>query len=462
MDLKILIFNPHHYQQSAIKFMLRHKAVGLFADPGLGKTATTLQVIKAKRMLNPELKVLIVAPLRVVYSVWQQEIRKWENFRDFTSTKLHGKDKAVNLTKNKLIYLINPEGLKWLLETKVKFDVLVIDESSKFKSAKSQRFKLLKKNISRFKTRYILTGTPTPKSLEDLWSQVYILDKGAALGQYITHYRNKYFYPTGFKNYQLSLKQGSEQKIYSAIAPLVMRIDAETHLDLPDLVINEIKVKMPKPAMKTYKALKTKLIAEIEGHTHIVPSMAAAYNACCQVANGALYDQEAVGLTLRTLDTFKVLHDEKLTALKDLIDELQGKPVLVAYRFKHDLTRLKKQLGQDVPHIGGGVSAKKSDQIVRDWNAGRIPVLLGNPQSMGHGLNLQAGGNDVVWFGLTDNFEDYDQFNRRVFRQGVVGQVRIHHLVTEQTVDELILKRCGDKEERQEDLFQALKNYMTA
>jgi SNF2 family DNA or RNA helicase len=454
-----MIFNPHPYQSAAIQFMLKHEAAGLFADPGLGKTATTLQLIKILKVLKPKLKVLIVAPLRVVYSVWQQEIRKWNNFHGLTSTKLHGKDKAVNLAKSKDIYLINPEGLKWLLETKVKFDVLVIDESSKFKSAKSKRFKLLKKHVDRFERRYILTGTPIPKSLEDIWSQVYILDKGAALGQYITHYRTKYFYPSGFKNYQYEIKPGCEQKIYDLIAPLVMRIDAATHLDLPELLINRIDVELPPAAKKIYRGLKQKLTAIIEDEQHFCPSMGAAYNVCCQVANGALYDQVSDGLILKSLETYKCIHNEKLVALKDLIDELHGKPLLVAYRFKHDLERLRQALG-DIPYIGGGVSAKKSAGIVDDWNQGRIPVLLGNPQSMAHGLNMQAGGNDVAWFGLTDNYEDYDQFIRRVFRQGVSGGVRVHHIVAKQTVDELILKRCVDKEARQQELFQALKEYV--
>jgi SNF2 family DNA or RNA helicase len=454
-----MIFKPHPYQSAAIQFMVKHKAVGLLADPGLGKTATTLQVIKTLKLIKPDLRVLIVAPLRVVYSVWQQEIAKWG--LGFTSTKLHGKDKAVNLSKSKDIYLINPEGLKWLLDTKFKADILVIDESSKFKSAKSKRFKLLKKNLDRFDRRYILTGTPTPKSLEDLWSQVYILDKGEALGKFVTHYRNKYFYPTGFKNYQYELKPGAEKTIYDRVAPLVMRIDAATHLDLPDLVFNRIDVELPAAAKKVYNDLKKVLVAEIEGATHIVPTLAAAYGVCCQVANGAIYDQEADGLVLRTLDTYTDVHDEKIKALQDLIDELQGKPVLVAYRFKHDLARLRKALGKDVPYIGGGVTAKRSTSIVDDWNKGRIPVLLGNPQSMAHGLNMQAGGNDVVWFGLTDNYEDYDQFNRRVFRQGVKGQVRLHHLVAKGTVDEIILKRCESKSARQEDLFEALKRWRT-
>jgi SNF2 family DNA or RNA helicase len=433
----------------------------MFADPGLGKTATTLQVIKTLHMVNPELRVLIVAPLRVVYSVWQQEIAKWESFRHLTSTKLHGKDKAKNLAKPATIFLINPEGLKWLFEQKVEFDVLAIDESSKFKSAKSKRFKLLKKNISRFKTRYILTGTPTPKSLEDLWSQIYILDKGEALGQYVTHYRNRYFYPTGYKNYQYEVKDGAEEKIYELVAPLVMRIDARTHLDLPDLIINRIDVELPAAARKVYKGLKTKLFAEIDGHQHYCPSMAAAYGVCCQVANGALYDQVADGLQFKSLETWKEIHDEKIKALKDLIDELHGKPVIIAYRFKHDLQRLRKALGNP-PHIGGGVSATETDRLIRKWNKGELPILLGNPQSMAHGLNMQAGGNDVVWFGLTDNYEDYDQFNQRVFRQGVKGVVRIHHIVAKQTVDELILKRCRDKEARQEDLFEALRRYTKA
>jgi SNF2 family DNA or RNA helicase len=454
-------FKPHPYQADAVKFMLANKSAGIFADPGLGKTATTLQYIRTRKLLNPNETTLIVAPLRVVYSVWQQEIQKWDNFQHLTSTKLHGARKGSKLERDRDIYLINPEGLNWLLDKKVNFDNLIIDESSKFKSPKAKRFKLLKKHLDRFDRRYILTGTPTPKSLEDLWSQVYILDKGDALGKYITHYRNIYFNRTGFQNFiRYELKPGADDVIYRKVAPLVMRIDAKTHLDLPELVVNEIPVKMSPTAKKVYDGLKSQLCAEIEGNMHFVPSASGAYLACCQVANGALYEQEMQGFDVKTLSTFKELHKAKVDALADLVDELQGKPVLVAYRFRHDLARLVARFGAKTPHIGGDTTARESARIVERWNRGKIPLLLGNPQSMAHGLNLQGGGNDVVWFGLTDNYEDYTQFNGRVYRQGVGGQVRVHHIITQGTVDRVMLRRCRDKEARQESLFEALKNYI--
>ena len=447
------IFKPHQYQHSAIQFMFEQPMSGLFADPGLGKTAITLQLLNFVGG-----KTLIVAPLRVVYSVWPAEIKKWEQFAHMSVAILHGKDKDKALRSDADIYLINPEGLPWLTRQDwPEFENLIVDESSGFKNSRTKRFKILKTILSRFRRRHILTGTPAPNGLLDLFGQIFILDGGRTLGKYITHYRTKYFYPHGYKNYLWALKPGADLKIYDAIAPLTMRIDSATHLDLPDLIVNDIQVELPPAARKIYKGLENDLFAEIEGQDVLIPTAAAAYNVCCQVANGAMYGPKNPFDTENKRDILPI-HDEKVNCCRALVGELQGKCALIVYRYKHDLAALLKEF-PGAPNIGGGVSASDSQIIIDRWNRRETPVLLLQGQSAAHGLNLQDGGNDLIWFGLTDHYEIYEQMNRRIYRQGVKGQVRIHRLIATGTVDEVICARLDRKKETQQDLFTALEEY---
>lgn len=405
--------------------------------------------------MNPT--TLIVAPLRVCYSVWPAEIAKWSNFSDLTVQILHGKDKQKNLRKEADIYLINPEGLNWLYTTKEfksgMFTTLVIDESSKFKAPNSQRFKNLKKVLKTFNRRYILTGSPSPNSLMDLFSQIFILDMGASLGQYITHYRNKYFYSTGYGGYEWRLQEGAEEKIQEAIKPLVLRLDAEDLIDLPDLIVNPVYVQLEGEARQAYKEMQDELILAIEEGDIVAVNAAVASGKCSQIANGGIYDEEK---------NIHHIHTYKVEAVKEIIDELNGTPALVAYEYGHDLERLKKVLGKNTPHIGGGVSTKTSSKIADAWNAGEIPVLLGQPASMAHGLNLQNAGNHVIWHSIPWNFENYDQFNRRIRRQGSdYDKVFVHHIIAKGTVDELKIHALNRKFRTQKDLFDALKDFLS-
>jgi SNF2 family DNA or RNA helicase len=396
-------FKPHSYQAEAIDFLLRRRCAGIFADPGLGKTAITLKVIERFKTSPKFTGALIIAPLRVIYNTWPAEIEKWD--LDISYQILHGPQKVKRLRTQADIHLINPEGLFWLFDYKcLPYKALIIDESSKFKSWKSKRFKVLKKFLKDFQRRIILTGTPAPNSLLDLWSQMYVLDLGASLEPFITRYKDKFFYPSGYNNYQFSLRDGAAEQIQERVKPHVLRIDSKTHLDLPDLVYNNVEVELPLRAAKQYKSMEKKLFAELDEDEMFASTAGVAYNYCCQLANGGIYDQSDRGHAIE-------IHDEKTKATVDLVAELQGKPALIAYRFKHDLARL---LGAFPKAAAIGLGAEQDAQIIADWNKGRVPVLLAQSASIAHGLNLQHGGHDIIWYGLTDNLEDYIQLNRRI------------------------------------------------
>lgn len=449
-------WKPHGYQKKAIKFMLLNSSAGLFLDPGLGKTSTTLAALKVLKKDGLATKILIVAPLRVCYSVWPKEIEKWTDFAGFKHTILHGKNKERDLEKDYDIYLINPEGLRWLLSvknfSKLGFNVLVIDESSKFKATDTQRFKLLRKILPTFDRRYILTGSPAPNSLLDLFGQIYILDLGRSLGKFITHYRNEYFYPSGYGGYEWKPKPNADKEIQKRIRPLVLRMDAEDYLELPKLIVNEIEVELSEHARAVYSEMEDELIAGIDAGVIVAANAAVASGKCSQIANGGLYDAEGKA---------HFIHDEKAQAVLEIVEELNGTPCLVAYEYGHDLARLQKVLGKDVPYIGGGVSTKRAAEIETAWNKGELPVLLGQPQSIAHGLNLQNAGNHVVWHSLTWNFENYDQFIRRVRRQGSQhSKVFVHHITAKDTVDKFKLFALNRKFRTQKDLFDALNTFI--
>ena len=451
-----LDWKPHDYQKKAVKFMLENCSAGLFLDPGLGKTSITLaalKILKQKKMFN---RALIIAPLRVCYSVWPEEVKKWNDFKHLEVQILHGKDKEKNLGKAADIYLINPEGLNWLFDQKEfkknKFDVLIIDESSKFKATGTQRFKKLRPILPRFNRRYILTGTPAPNGLLDLFGQIYILDLGAALGAYISHYRTQYFFDAGHGYPDWRILPGAEEQIQEAIRPLTLRLDAEDYLELPELIVNPVFIELEGKAWEAYKEMEDELILAIEKGDIVAVNAAVASGKCAQIANGGIYDEDK-----------KVhhIHDLKAEAVRDIIAELNGTPALVGYEYGHDLDRLKKALGKNTPHIGGGVSTKRSTEIANAWNNYEIPVLLGQPASMAHGLNLQNAGNHVIWHSLPWNFEHYDQFNRRVRRQGSThDKVFVHHIVAKNTIDELKLHALNRKFRTQKDLFDALRNFL--
>ena len=473
-------WQPHAYQKKAVKFLLEHAASALFLDPGLGKTSITLaaiKLLKQKKVLN---KVLLIAPLRVCYSVWPKEVDKWTDFGGLKVAVLHGPKKEEALWSEADIYVINPEGLDWLLKaektksasgkTKVNvdlrrfkrlgFDTLVVDELSKFKHTSTNRFKALKQVLHLFSRRWGLTGSPASNGLLDLFGQCFVLDQGRTLGQYISHYRMQYFIQS-HDGFSWNIRQGAEQEIYERLSPLALRMAAEDYLDMPTLIENNIRVDLPSNVMTMYDQLEDDLIAKIDSKIVVASTAAAASIKCRQVANGGLYldpEVEALIKLPKSSREWVNLHTEKVDALADLIEELQGSPLLVAYDFAHDLDRLQEKLGKEVPYIGGGVSAKRSSELEAQWNAGKLPVLLGHPQAMAHGLNLQEMGNHVCWHSLTWDYELYDQFIRRVLRQGNKSKkVFCHHIMARGTVDEVMLQAVKSKRKGQNALFDALK-----
>lgn len=461
--------------------MLEHSCAALFLDPGLGKTSITLAAIKILKKRGMLSKILLVAPLRVCHSVWPSEIKKWKDFKDLKAVILHGPHKEDLLNEEADIYIINPEGLDWLLQVekiktktgKIKvnvdirrwknfgFDTLVIDELSKFKHTNTNRFKATKLILHTFSRRWGLTGSPAASGLMDLFGQCYMLDEGRSLGRYITHYRNNYF-EQGYDGFTWTLREGADKEIYKRIKPLALRIGDDV-LDMPKLIENRIEVELPKAAMKIYKELEDDLVTKLEEGKVSAKNSAIASMKCRQVANGAIY-LDAEVLPLIKLPTkgkrdYADLHDAKLDALEELMNELQSDPLLIAYDFGHDLEKLKKRFGKDIPYIGGGVSTKRSKELEDKWNAGELPYLFGHPQSIAHGLNLQQCGRHICWYSLTWNYEEYDQFIRRIKRQGNKSRrVFVHHIIAKGTVDENILAALKMKEGGQNAFFKALSS----
>lgn len=465
-----VLWTPHSYQKKAVDFLLSNKSAALFLDPGLGKTSITLDAIKTLKKNKEVNKILLIAPLRCCSAVWQAEIQKWANFNHLRVVILHGPLKEKRLSDKADIYIVNPEGVDWLLGIrrgarrilnkerwdKLNFDMLVIDELSKFKHADTSRFKSLKLVLHTFNRRWGLTGSPASNGLINLFGQCYVLDLGEALGKNITKYRTDYFLQD-YNGFGWRIRDGSEREIYKKIAPLALRMSAEDYLEMPELINNTVVVELPREAMKTYKALEDELIAIIGGNEIVAKNAAAMTVKCRQVANGGVY-LDVAPFSAGTKREELVIHEKKLDALEDLINELQGEPLLVAYEFGHDLTRLLKRFGAKTPYIGGGISIEKTNEIAKLWNAGKIPLLLGHPQAMAHGLNLQEVGHHIAWHSLTWDFELYDQFIRRVLRQGNKSKkVFVHHIVAKNTIDEIVLKALGQKKKGQDALFDALK-----
>ena len=469
---------PHVYQRIAISFLLSNPRSGLFLDPGMGKTSITLSTIKILTLSDQIKSVLIVAPLRVCYSTWSGEIEKWSNFQGMSTTILHSKSKDTLWGARKNIYLINPEGLAWLhkellvgLKSGIEspFDTLWVDESTKFKTFGSERFGLLVDMLPLFKRRHIMTGTPAPRNLLDLWSQVFILDEGKSLGHNYHKFRNTYFETNDWNKYSWNMKDFAEDKIYESIAPLVLEMSSNDYLDMPPIVYNSILIDIPAKAMKHYKQMERDYFIQLDSLEASAEAAAQSSMKCCQIANGRVYEdipedlnEDEIRVFRKTRKTLDV-HSSKLDALSDLIAELNGKPLLIAYYFKHDLESIQKVLkkikGTTIAHIGTGVSGIQSKQVEQDWNGGKVDFLIGHPGSMAHGLNLQNGGNDICWYSLPWSLEDYIQLNDRLYRQGVKGSVKIHHLICRDTLDEAKMNRLGERADSQMDLRIALKSY---
>lgn len=447
-------FVPHPYQEYITEQILTKKKIIAIVDMGLGKTVCTLTALNTLMFDAFEnQKVLVIAPLRVADNTWPDELTKWDHLNTFKISKILGTvDKRIEALKARAdIYVINRENVKWLIDfcvgkKKWPFDVLVIDESSSFKNNQSQRFKALRK-VSAITERVIeLTGTPSPNGLMDLWPQVYLLDQGERLGKTITAYRNSFFNP-GQRNRNIVFsyvpKAGAEEEIYNRIQDVAVSLTAANHLKMPPRMDNIIKLKMQTNIKALYNELEKECILELEQQEVITAgSRAVVTNKLLQMANGAVYGEDRKVIHI---------HDIKLDALQEIIETNEGKPIMVFYNYQHDYDRLMERF--EYLHLG---TLKTRDDIEK-WNRGEVGLLLAHPASMGHGLNLQAGGNIIVWFGLTWSLELYLQANARLYRQGQTQAVVINHLVIEGTVDIDVMQALTTKRVSQDELIEAVK-----
>lgn len=447
-------YKPHEYQTYATDFILAHPAAAVLLEMGLGKSVITLTAIHELCLNRFEIgRVLVIAPLRVARDTWPDEIRKWDHLEGLTYSVAVGTatERKAALLQPAHIHIINRENVQWLIEESglpFDYDMVVIDELSSFKSYQAKRFRSLMKVRPLVKRIVGLTGTPSSNGLMDLWAEFRVLDMGKRLGRFITHYRDEFFLPDKRSAQQIfsyKPKPGAEREIYRHIGDITISMKSADYLKMPECIMNEVRVSMSDAEAKLYRTMADELVVTLKGEEIDAVNAAALSGKLCQMANGALYGDDR-----RTLP----IHDRKLDALEDLIEGANGKPVLVAYWFKHDLARIQKRFcGKSAPVV----RELKSSKDIADWNAGEILVAAVHPASAGHGLNLQAGGSTLIWFGLTWSLELYQQTNARLWRQGQKDTVVIHHIITEGTIDESVMRALKAKDGVQAALIGAVK-----
>lgn len=441
-------YKPHSYQEYAIRYIETHPISALLIDMGLGKTSITLTAIRNLLFDSFEVcKVLVIAPLRVAKNTWTDEIKKWEHLSTLTYSLIIGNEneRLSALNEQTDIYIINRENVDWLVNKsgyKFDFDMVVIDELSSFKNHQSKRFKSLMKVRPLVKRIVGLTGTPSSNGLMDLFAEFKILDMGKRLGYFIGQYRNTYFKPDKMNGpivYSYKPLSNAENAIYEKISDITVSMKANEYLKMPELLTSNYVVELSNSEKKQYDKMKKSLVLEITDGEITASNAASLSNKLCQLSNGAIYDDE---------QNIVEIHDRKLETLEDIIESMNGKPLLIAYWYRHDLERIKSR---------SSVREIKTSEDISDWNDGKIPVALIHPASAGHGLNLQNGGSTLVWFGLTWSLELYQQTNARLYRQGQKNAVVIQHIITKGTIDEQILKALQKKNKTQADLIDAVR-----
>lgn len=440
-------YKPHNYQQFATDFILNQSICCLMLDMGLGKTVITLTALWQLTLDSFDVsRVLVIAPKRVAEDTWPKELAKWEHLTGLTSSLVLGSaaERKAALQRKAFLYIINRENVAWLVKNHYwDFDMVVIDELSSFKSNKAERFKAMKK-VRPMVTRIVgLTGTPAPNTLLDLWPQMYLMDMGQRLGRFIGGFRDRFFLPDKRNReiiYSYKPREGAEDAIYALISDICISMKAADYLDMPERIDNRIEVSMSPREQKLYDDFQKDMVLSIGDEELDAANAAALSNKLLQMANGAVYGEDKKVIPI---------HDRKLDALEDLVEAANGKPLLVAYWYKHDLQRIKARF-KNARCID---TAKDID----DWNAGQIPLALIHPASAGHGLNLQDGGCTIVWFGLTWSLELYQQLNARLWRQGQKHTVVIHHIVTKGTHDEDVMRALENKDTRQSALIEAVR-----
>lgn len=450
--------NLHTYQKACVQHIIEHPYCGLFIEMGLGKTATTLTAINYLMYDYVEIgSVLVIAPKRVAESVWQEEAEKWAHLRHLTFSKIVGTEpeRIAAFKKKANIHIISRDNIAWLCAYcgggLLPFDMVVIDELSSFKSHKSLRFKAMRQVRPHVKRLVGLTGTPAPNGLIDLWPQIYLMDRGQRLEKTITGFRNKYFKPdrmNGSVVFSYKPLSDTDKLIHEKIADICISMKAQDYIKLPEKKEIFTKLKMPEDLKAQYKAFERDKVLELialesaEDTTISVVNAAALSNKLLQFANGAMYDENR---------TVHAIHDIKLDALEDILEAAVGEPVLVAWTYQFDRDRIMERFKKYKPR------ELKTAKDINDWNAGKVQLMLAHPASAGHGLNLQAGGHIVVWFGQTWSLELYQQFNARLHRQGQTKPVTIYHLVLDDTHDVDVINALANKDKKQESLMASIK-----
>ncbi len=447
-------FIPHDYQTFAVEHILTHRQAALLLDMGCGKTVITLTAIEKLMYESFEIrKPLIIAPLRVARNTWPAEIRKWDHLQGLTYSVAIGtaSERTEALKKKADIYIINRENVQWLVEDSglpFDYDMLVIDELSSFKSWQAKRFRALMK-VRPFVQRVVgLTGTPSSNGLMDLFAEFRVLDMGKRLGRFIGQYRNAFFRPERMNGpvvYSYAPLPGAEEEIYRRIGDITISMKACGHLKMPELIMTDYETEMSFEERRQYEKMKRELVLSLPDGEVTAANAAVLTGKLLQLANGAIYSDDGSVIHI---------HDRKLDALEDIIEGMNGRPLLLAYWFRHDLERITQRLRQ----LGVSFERLDSEASIRRWNAGQIQVALAHPASTGHGLNLQEGGSTICWFSPTWSLELYQQMNARLFRQGQKSEtVVITHIVTKDTVDSRVLKALAEKDRIQEALIDAVK-----
>lgn len=457
---------PAPYQVKAIKFLIQG-GYGLFLDPGMRKTSITLaalSILIKKGIIN---KVLIIAPLRVCTSVWPVEARIWKDFNWLRVGVLHGKNKDKVAMEDLHIYVINPEGLGWFFRdaySRIIPDALVVDESTSFKHVGTLRFKLLKPYLPRFKIRWVLTGSPVSNGYLGLFGQCYIADLGELLGRFVTQFKSKYFIQRvqpGQLYGKWLLAEGKDTEIQKLLDGKFLRLSAEDYIALPEMIVNDIRVELPPTARKFYNEMEKLFISEWMNAPIVAVNAGGSFIKCRQIASGGIYnvaEDWVPGNKIKLVG--REVHSEKTQALREIINESNGSPVLIAFWYKHSRDRIRALIG-DCPSIDGDCSDKDFMRIESEWNRGEIPYLLAHPQSMAHGLNMQHSGHTIVWYDIIPDYERYLQFNRRLIRSGSRNKfVIVHRLIAAKTVDEVNLMYLSRKGKSQNDFFDAINCYL--
>ena len=452
-------YKPHEYQKYAIEFIKKNPVAAILLDMGMGKTSIVLSALNELMYDSFEVsKVLIIAPLRVARNTWSDEIKKWDHLKGIRYSIAVGTaaERMAALKADADIYIINRENVSWLIEESglsFDFDCVVVDELSSFKNWQAKRFRSLIKVRPKVKRMIGLTGTPSSNGLMDLFAEFKLLDMGERLGRFISQYRINYFKPDRMNGpivYTYKLLPGAEERIYDRISDITISMKATDYLDMPELISNEYKVYLDKAERQKYEEMRDELVLQLPEGEITAANAATLSGKLSQLANGAIYDDGGL---------INAFHERKLDALEDLIESANGKPILVAYWFKHDLLRIRERLEK----LKVVYEKLDSDKSIEEWNAGKLQVGLIHPASAGHGLNLQTGGNVIVWFGITWSLELYQQTIARLWRQGQTARtVTVIHIVTADTVDERILKVLDAKDNTQKALIDAVKAEVSA